>query len=116
VTVVDRMKELIITGGYNVAPREVEEALEAHPDVDAAAVVGLRRPDGSEQVAAAVQLRPGRSLDAGALRDYARTHLADYKVPRRIVRMDELPRSLVGKVLRREVRERLAAGEGRARQ
>jgi len=116
VTVVDRMKELIITGGYNVAPREVEEALEAHPDVDAAAVVGLRRPDGSEQVAAAVQLRPGRSLDAGALRDYARTHLADYKVPRRIVQMDELPRSLVGKVLRREVRERLAAGEGRPRQ
>ncbi|QBR74846.1 long-chain-fatty-acid--CoA ligase [Microbacterium sediminis] len=113
VTVVDRIKELIITGGYNVAPHEVEETLEAHPDVDAAAVVGLRRPDGSEQVAAAVQLREGRTFDAGALRDYARTHLADYKVPRRIVQMDELPRSLVGKVLRREVRERMAAGEGR---
>lgn len=111
VTVVDRIKELIITGGYNVAPHEVEETLEAHPDVEAAAVVGLRRPDGSEQVAAAVEVRAGRPFDAAALRDYCRTHLADYKVPRRIVQMDELPRSLVGKVLRREVRERMA-GEG----
>jgi long-chain acyl-CoA synthetase len=56
-------------------------------------------------------VRAGRPFDAAALRDYCRTHLADYKVPRRIVQMDELPRSLVGKVLRREVRERMA-GEG----
>ncbi|WP_029150803.1 long-chain-fatty-acid--CoA ligase [Microbacterium indicum] len=112
VTVVDRIKELIITGGYNVAPHEVEETLEAHPDVVAAAVVGLRRPDGSEQVAAAVEIAEGRVFDDGALRDFCRAHLADYKIPRRIVRMDELPRSLVGKVLRREVRDRMTAGRG----
>ncbi|GAA3660577.1 long-chain-fatty-acid--CoA ligase [Microbacterium marinilacus] len=114
VTIVDRIKELIITGGYNVAPHEVEETLEAHPDVRAAAVVGLRRPDGSEQVAAAIEVAEGRVFDAAALRDFCRAHLADYKIPRRIVQMDELPRSLVGKILRREVRDRMAAARGGA--
>ncbi|WP_460776325.1 long-chain-fatty-acid--CoA ligase [Microbacterium sp. GXF7504] len=107
VTIVDRLKELIITGGFNVSPSEVENTLETHPDVEAAAVVALPRPDGSETVAAAVVLREGAAAGPDALRDYCRAHLAAYKVPRRVVIMDELPRSLVGKVLRREVRERI---------
>ncbi len=110
VTIVDRLKELIITGGFNVSPSEVETTLETHPDVEAAAVVALPRPDGSETVAAAVVLRDGAATAPDALRDYCRAHLASYKVPRRVVIVDELPRSLVGKVLRREVRERILRG------
>ncbi|WP_194421789.1 long-chain-fatty-acid--CoA ligase [Microbacterium abyssi] len=105
VTIVDRLKELIITGGFNVSPSEVEDALEAHPDVAAAAVVGLPRSSGGEDVAAAVVLREGAVFDAGALRDFCRTRLTAYKVPRRVIAVDDLPRSLIGKVLRREVRE-----------
>lgn len=110
VTIVDRLKELIIAGGFNVSPSEVEDALQAHPDVLAAAVVGLPRSSGGEEVAAAVVLRDGATLDAGALRDFCRTRLTPYKVPKRIVTMDDLPRSLIGKVLRRQVRDRMLAG------
>ena len=106
VTVVDRLKEIIITGGFNVAPTEVEEALHGHPDVVEAAVVALPRK-GGEEVVAAVVLREGAELDAEALRDYCKLHLAAYKVPRRFFAVDELPRSLIGKVLRRQVREQL---------
>jgi long-chain acyl-CoA synthetase len=106
VTVVDRLKEIIITGGFNVAPTEVEETLQGHPDVAEAAVVSLPR-SGGEQVVAAIVLREGAVLDPKALRDYCKLHLADHKVPRRYFEVDELPRSLIGKVLRREVRERL---------
>jgi long-chain acyl-CoA synthetase len=109
VTIVDRLKELIITGGFNVSPSEVEDALASHPDVEAAAVVALPRASGGEDVAAAVVLKSGASLDVEALRDYCRTRLAAYKVPRRIVAVDDLPRSLIGKVLRKQVRERLLA-------
>ncbi|MCR2812121.1 MULTISPECIES: long-chain-fatty-acid--CoA ligase [Microbacterium] len=109
VTIVDRLKELIITGGFNVSPTEVEDTLHTHPDVDAAAVVALPRRSGGEDVAAAVVLREGAVLDVEGLRDYCRTRLAAYKVPRRIVQMEDLPRSLIGKVLRREVRERMLA-------
>ncbi|MFB7250687.1 long-chain-fatty-acid--CoA ligase [Microbacterium sp. NPDC056234] len=105
VTIVDRLKELIITGGFNVSPSEVEDALNAHPDISAAAVVGLPRSSGGEEVAAAVVLRRGAALDVDALRDFCRTRLTPYKVPRRIIAVDDLPRSLIGKVLRRQVRD-----------
>jgi long-chain acyl-CoA synthetase len=107
VTVVDRIKELIITGGFNVAPTEVEEALISHPDVIDAAVVGIRTPQGGEDVVAAVVLRPGAVLDVPALREHLKARMAAYKAPRRIEVVDELPRNIVGKVLRRVVRERL---------
>jgi long-chain acyl-CoA synthetase len=110
ITIVDRIKELIITGGFNVAPSEVEEVLLAHPDIADAAVVGLPSAAGGENVTAAVVLRPGAAFDGEALRDYCRSHLSAYKVPRRVLLMDDLPRSLIGKVLRREVRDRLSAG------
>jgi long-chain acyl-CoA synthetase len=108
ITIVDRIKELIITGGFNVAPSEVEEVLLAHPDIADAAVVGLPSAAGGEDVTAAVVLRPGAVFDGEALRDYCRSHLSAYKVPRRVILMDDLPRSLIGKVLRREVRDRLS--------
>jgi long-chain acyl-CoA synthetase len=107
VRVVDRIKELIITGGFNVSPSEVEEVLVRHEGVAEAAVVGLPSP-GGEQVAAAIVLQPGAEVDVQALRTFARQHLTPYKVPRRIVVVDELPRSLIGKVLRRKVRDELA--------
>jgi long-chain acyl-CoA synthetase len=111
VTVVDRLKEIIITGGFNVAPTEVEEALHGHPDVSEAAVVALPRK-GGEEVVAAVVLREGAVLDVEALRDYCKLHLAAYKVPRKFFQVDELPRSLIGKVLRRQVREQLLRDRG----
>ncbi len=107
VTIIDRLKELIITGGFNVSPTEVEQALMLHPDVDSAAVVGLRRSSGGEDVAAAVVMKPGAVFDASALRDFCRQHLTAYKIPKKVVQVDELPRSQVGKVLRRTVRDQL---------
>ncbi len=107
VTVVDRVKELIITGGFNVSPSEVEQVLALHPDVEAVAVVGVARPTGGEDVVAAVVAREGAAFDASGLKDFARSHLASYKVPRRVVQVDDLPRSQIGKVLRRQVREQL---------
>ncbi len=107
VTVVDRLKELIISGGFNISPSEVEQALLLHPDIVDAAVVGLPRSAGGESVAAAVVLRDGAVFDAEAIREWTRGHLTAYKVPKTIVPFDTLPRSLVGKVQRREVREEL---------
>ncbi|MET1053140.1 MAG: long-chain-fatty-acid--CoA ligase [Mycetocola sp.] len=107
VTVVDRVKELIVTGGFNVSPTEVEQALTAHPDVREAAVVGLPRESGGEDVAAAVVLREGAVFDQNALREFCRRGLTAYKIPKRIVQVDDLPRSLIGKVLRKDVRERM---------
>ncbi|MDO8337401.1 MAG: long-chain-fatty-acid--CoA ligase [Microcella sp.] len=109
VTIVDRIKELVITGGFNVAPSEVEAVLVAHPSVESAAVVGLDSPQGGEELVAAIVLAEGASLDADALRAHAKRSLAAYKVPRRFLVLDALPTSLIGKVLRREVREQLAA-------
>ncbi|WP_295789609.1 long-chain-fatty-acid--CoA ligase [uncultured Microbacterium sp.] len=107
VTITDRLKEIIITGGFNVSPSEVEDVLASHPDIVGAAVVALPKPRGGEDVAAAIVLREGTSIEPEAVRDFCKTRLAAYKVPRRVIVVDELPRSLIGKVLRREVRERL---------
>ncbi|MET4780754.1 long-chain-fatty-acid--CoA ligase [Glaciihabitans sp. UYNi722] len=107
VSIVDRIKELIITGGFNVAPSEVEDALRAHPDVADAAVVGLPSTRSGEEVVAAVVMAAGKQLDEKALGESLRGGLAAYKVPKRIVAVDELPKSLIGKVQRRQVREQL---------
>ncbi|MDQ1526175.1 MAG: long-chain acyl-CoA synthetase [Microbacteriaceae bacterium] len=111
VRIVDRIKELIITGGFNVSPSEVEETLRAFPGVADVAVVGLPSAHSGEDVAAAVVMEPGVSLDESAIREFARGGLAAYKVPRRVVAVDELPKSLIGKTLRRVVRENLLSGE-----
>ena len=107
VTVVDRLKELIITGGFNISPSEVEDALLLHPDLTDAAVVGIPRAEGGEAVVAAVVMRPGAVFDPDGIREATRAHLAAYKVPRSVELFEELPRSMVGKVLRREVRDEI---------
>jgi long-chain acyl-CoA synthetase len=108
VRIVDRIKELIITGGFNVAPTEVEIALRQHPQVEDAAVVGLPNPQSGEEVVAAIVLAPGVDQpDIEGIREFARGILTPYKVPRRIFVVDELPKSLIGKVLRRQVRDSL---------
>jgi long-chain acyl-CoA synthetase len=109
VRIVDRIKELIITGGFNVSPSEVEEALKAFPGVADAAAVGLPSTHSGEDVVAAVVLKPGTVFDESAIRTFARENLTAYKVPRRVFVVDELPKSLIGKTLRRLVRERLIA-------
>ena len=106
-TIVDRAKELIITGGFNVAPSEVEAVLRLHPSVSDAAVVGKPLERGGEMVVAAVELESQAVLDEEALRAHCREHLAAYKVPRRIVQIEDTPRSLLGKVLRKQVREQI---------
>jgi long-chain acyl-CoA synthetase len=107
VSVVDRIKEIIITGGFNVMPSEVEAVLRTVPGITDAAVVGLPRHDGSEDVVAAVTTEPGVELVVDDVRARCRADLAAYKVPRRVVVVDELPRSQIGKVLRKQVRESL---------
>jgi len=109
VTIRDRIKELIITGGFNVSPSEVEDVIAAFPGVSEVSVVGLPRPGGGEDVVAAVVPIPGTTLDPAALLAFARENLTAYKVPRRVVVLDSLPRSLIGKVLRREIRDKLVA-------
>ncbi|WP_104092189.1 long-chain-fatty-acid--CoA ligase [Arthrobacter sp. GMC3] len=106
-TIVDRAKELIITGGFNVSPSEVENVLRLHPDVVDAAVFGKPLERGGEMVVAAVQLAPGVVLDEAALRTHCRGSLAGYKVPVRIVEIVDMPRSMLGKILRKKVKEEM---------
>jgi acyl-CoA synthetase (AMP-forming)/AMP-acid ligase II len=98
---------MIVTGGYNVYPREVEDALAAHPAVAECAVVGAPDPTWVEAVTAFVAFRPGLSAPADELRDFARARLAGYKIPKRVVVVDAIPKSPVGKILRRALRDPL---------
>jgi long-chain acyl-CoA synthetase len=100
---VDRKKELIIRGGYNVYPREVEEALYAHPDVLEAAVIGVAHESLGEEVAAVVVLRPGAAASPDELQAWAKERVAAYKYPRRIIVADELPKGPTGKILKRAI-------------
>ena len=109
IQIVDRIKEVIITGGFNVSPTEVEVALKQHDTVADAAVVGIPLPGGGEMVVAAVVPAPGRVVEERTLREHCYSKVTRYKVPRRIVVVDDLPRSMLGKVLRRKVREQLIA-------
>ena len=107
ISIVDRIKELIITGGFNVYPSEVEDALRRVPGVLDAAAVGIPHESGGETVVAAVVAHPGVQLDPEAVRTASREHLTGYKVPRQVFVLEELPRSMVGKVVHREVRDRI---------
>ena len=101
--IVDRKKDLIIRGGYNVYPREVEEALYEHEAVAEVAVIGVPHDDLGEEVGAAVALKKGQSVDEDELREFAKERLAAYKYPRHLWIVDELPKGPTGKILRREV-------------
>jgi long-chain acyl-CoA synthetase len=102
--IVDRKKDMIIRGGYNVYPREVEEVLYAHPAIAEAAVVGVPHESHGEEVKAVVAFKPGRAVTAEDLIDYCREHLAAYKYPRIIEVRSELPKGPTGKILKRELR------------
>jgi long-chain acyl-CoA synthetase len=107
--IVDRAKELIIRGGYNVYPSEVEAALYEHPDIVEAAVVGIPHPHYGEEVAAVVVVRPGSPQDGPAITAWSRERLSAYKIPRIVQFVDELPKGSTGKILKREIdREPLA--------
>jgi len=95
-----RIKEMIITGGLNVYPREVETVLEDHPSVAEAAVAGVAHPHWGEQVTAWVTLRPGHAFDEAALIDHAHTALAGYKCPKRVYLLPAMPRTPLGKLQR----------------
>jgi long-chain acyl-CoA synthetase len=101
--IVDRMKDMIIRGGYNVYPREIEEVLYEHPAIREAAVVGVPHPDLGEEVAAAVALRPGMHATEAEIRDFVKVNVAAYKYPRRVWFVDELPKGPTGKILKREI-------------
>jgi long-chain acyl-CoA synthetase len=101
--IVDRKKDLIIRGGYNVYPREIEEVLYEHPAVREAAVVAVPHDELGEEVGAAVALKPGEDVDADTLRDFVKDHVAAYKYPRRIWFVEELPKGPTGKILKREI-------------
>ena len=102
--VVDRKKDLIIRGGYNVYPREVEEARTSIPPLLAAAVVGIPHESLGEEVGAAVVLKAGASAEPEELRQFVKGRVAAYKYPRRIWFVDSLPTGPTGKLLRREVK------------
>jgi long-chain acyl-CoA synthetase len=101
--IVDRKKELIIRGGYNVYPREIEEVLYEHPAVREAAVIGIPHDDLGEEVGAAVALKPGAVVTAAELRDYVKANVAAYKYPRHVWFVDELPKTATGKILKRAI-------------
>ncbi|GAB3311621.1 AMP-binding protein [Epidermidibacterium keratini] len=107
--VVDRVKDMIVTGGENVYSTEVEKALAAHPAVDQVAVVGVPDDDWGERVHAYVVLAGGESVDASALREFTGKQIAHYKVPKTIDFIDEMPLSPVGKILKRELRQRVSS-------
>ena len=104
--IVDRAKDMIIRGGYNVYPREVEEALYEHPDIVEAAVVGIPDEHYGEEVVAYVSLRKGSTLDEDGIKAFAKERVAAYKYPRIVHIIDELPKGATGKILKRELPHR----------
>ncbi|WP_067782946.1 AMP-binding protein [Actinomyces vulturis] len=109
IVMADRRKELIISGGFNIYPTEVEAVLRAMPEVEDVAVVGLPGEAGNESVVAAIVTRSGETVTLEQVRAWAEKNLSHYALPRQIAVLNELPRSQIGKVLRRVVREELMA-------
>ena len=101
--IVDRKKDMIIRGGYNVYPREIEEVLYEHPAVAEAAVVGIPHAELGEEVGAAVALKAGASATPDELREFVRGRVAAYKYPRTVWLVDGLPKGPTGKILKREI-------------
>jgi acyl-CoA synthetase (AMP-forming)/AMP-acid ligase II len=112
VYLVDRVKDMIISGGENVYPKEVERVLEAHPAIAEAAVFGLPDDLWGETVGAVVVLRENAMLTAGDVVDYCAAQMAGFKKPRRVWIRSELPRNASGKVLKYQLREALRAEAG----
>jgi long-chain acyl-CoA synthetase len=101
--IVDRKKDMIIRGGYNVYPREIEEVLYEHPAVREAAVLGIPHDEYGEEVGAAVALKDGAGASPDELRDFVKAQVAAYKYPRQVWIVDDLPKGPTGKILKREI-------------
>jgi long-chain acyl-CoA synthetase len=101
--IVDRKKDMIIRGGYNVYPREIEEVLYEHPAVREVAVLGVPHEELGEEVAAVVAIKEGESVSEDELREHAKEAVAAYKYPRKIWFVEELPKGPTGKILKREI-------------
>jgi fatty-acyl-CoA synthase len=113
VTIVDRKKDMIVSGGFNVYATEVEAVISSHPSVLLAAVVGIPHEEWGESIHAEVILKEGHELDVGELTSHVKERLARYKAPKSVVFVSELPLSAAGKVLRRIVREKYWIGHDR---
>jgi long-chain acyl-CoA synthetase len=103
--IVDRKKDMVISGGVNVFPREIEEILQHHPAIAECAVIGVSDPEWGEAVKGVVVRRPGQNVSADDLAAFCKKELAGYKVPKAFVFLDALPRNAAGKILKRELRE-----------
>ncbi|GAB7003113.1 long-chain fatty acid--CoA ligase [Nocardioides sp. AN3] len=108
--IVDRAKDMVITGGFNVYSTEVEQALMQHPAVADCAVVGLPDEKWGERVTAVLQLRPGLEVDSGELKEFVKARIGSVKTPKQIEVWPDLPRSKVGKVLKTEIKKTLLGG------
>jgi acyl-CoA synthetase (AMP-forming)/AMP-acid ligase II len=111
--IVDRKKDMIISGGVNIYPAEIEAELRQHPAVYDCAVIGVPNAEWGEEVKAVVQLRPGAAACEEEIREFLAARVADYKRPRTIDFVDELPYNPSGKLLKRELRNRYWEGTGR---
>ncbi len=111
--IVDRKKDMIISGGFNIFPSEIEQVLWSHPAVQDCAVIGVPDPKWGEAVVAIVEFKPGQSCDEEVLMAYCRDKLGGMKTPKRVEIWPQLPRSPVGKVLKRDIRERFWQGQTR---
>ncbi len=105
ITVVDRKKDMIKTGGENVASREVEEAVYLHPDVEEVAVIGIKHPKWVEAVAAVIKLKAGKTVSEDEMMAHCKDKLSSFKIPKKIIFVDELPKTPTGKILKRDMRE-----------
>ncbi len=110
--VVDRLKDLIISKGINIYPREIEEILNLHPDIEESAVVGKKDENHGEIPVAFLKLKEGvENIDESEIKKYLKEHLANYKIPKNIYVLEDFPRNATGKILKRKLRERLNNGE-----
>jgi long-chain acyl-CoA synthetase len=103
--IVDRKKDMVIAGGFNIYPREIDEVLFKHPKVQEAVAVGINDPYRGETIKACIVLKPGETATEEEIITFCREKLAAYKVPRRVEFRDSLPKSVIGKVLRKILRE-----------
>jgi acyl-CoA synthetase (AMP-forming)/AMP-acid ligase II len=109
--IVDRAKDMIITGGFNVYSAEVEQVLLAHPAIQDCAVIGLPDEKWGERVTAVIQLRAGQSVTSGEVRAFVKARIGSVKAPKQVEVWPDLPRSKVGKVLKPDIKAQLRQGD-----
>jgi fatty-acyl-CoA synthase len=103
--IVGRLKDMLIRGGENIFPREIEEFLFQHPKVEQAEVIGVPDPKYGEEICAWIKLKPGETADAEEIREFCRERIAHYKIPRYVLFVDEFPMTITGKVQKFKMRE-----------